>query len=309
MNKTSNKLSEHTLRLDKDQISLALKNKMVSRTASFIVMGGINVGDSILLNKIPFILGRDPSCDYVVKDTGISRIHAKITLNDEKQYVIEDLNSTNGIFAEGARIERHVLKEGDKILLGRQTVLKFVKQDIYDQKYQQQLYESTVKDGLTGIYNRKHFNERIVSELSFATRHKTALSLLMFDLDYFKKINDTFGHQAGDLTLISVTKAVKKTLREEDFFARYGGEEFIIIARDIGLKGAMAFGERIRKIIEKEQIIYDNNTKIPVTVSIGVTTLLNGKSIDATSFLKAVDANLYKAKQNGRNRVIASALV
>jgi diguanylate cyclase (GGDEF)-like protein len=181
-------------------------------------------------------------------------------------------------------------------------------QDTFDKKYQDEMYESAVRDGLTGVFNRKHFNERIVSELSFSLRHKSSLSVLIFDLDHFKRVNDNYGHQVGDEVLIQVSAKIHKILREEDFFARYGGEEFVVLARDIGFNGSVALGERIRQIIQDLKILTPEGIRVPVTLSIGVATVDEGKSISIEQFIQIADENLYKAKENGRNRVVASSV-
>ena len=161
-------------------------------------------------------------------------------------------------------------------------------------------------DALTGAYNRKHFAERLTSELAYAKRHKTPLSLLMFDLDHFKRINDTLGHLGGDHVLRSVAALVKKTLRAEDVFARYGGEEFAIIARGIDVEKAFLFGERVRAIIEMARLEF-NKTPIPVTVSVGAASLVCCTDPSADGLVAKADERLYAAKRGGRNRTVGAA--
>src|SRR5262249_33550271 len=136
---------------------------------------------------------------------------------------------------------------------------------------QQQLYESAVRDPLTRAYNRKHFAERLRAELAHATRHKTHLSLIILDIDYFKKVNDTHGHPAGDAVLRSIAAAIQKVIRVEDVFARIGGEEFALLARGIDGSNGALFAERLRKGIERLSIPWTEIT-IPVTASFGVAT-------------------------------------
>jgi two-component system, cell cycle response regulator len=297
---------ELTLRIDKDTLNLIKERESSPLVPSILIVQGVDRGESFQISKSPLILGRGDTCDYVIRDDGISRVHAQIIKDIQGQYIIEDLESTNGLFLADKRIKRHVFREGDKILMGRRTILKFVLQDALDQDYQRQMYESAVKDGLTGIYNRKHFDERIHSELSFAKRHKTSLSILLFDLDHFKDLNDTYGHQMGDMVLTDVASCVSQTLREEDFFARYGGEEFVILARDIGETGAHALSERIRQIIQDKKFVTEEGIRVLVTMSIGTATLLSGKCITIEEMIRAADKNLYIAKENGRNKVVSS---
>src|SRR6185503_3769110 len=151
------------------------------------------------------------------------------------------------------------------------------------------LYESSVLDALTGAYNRKHFEERLVSEVAYAKRHGTPLSLLMLDLDHFKRINDTYGHLGGDHVLRTVGGLVKKTLRVEDIFARYGGEEFAIIARGIDVDKAYLFAERVRITVETAKIEF-NRLLVPVTISLGVASLMCcGEKATAESLIGKAD--------------------
>ena len=178
------------------------------------------------------------------------------------------------------------------------------------------MYESSTKDGLTGAYNRKHFDQRIFADLSFTRRHGLPLSLLLFDLDYFKKVNDTFGHPAGDAVLVRVAEVIHAMIRAEDVFARYGGEEFAIIASGIDEAGALAFAERVRAAIASSEVIAPENpgTVLKITVSIGVASLCEDGSMNSTStvaphvLIGAADRNLYQAKKNGRDCVVGSSL-
>jgi two-component system, cell cycle response regulator len=297
-----------TIQLDRETLSMMKEQARESMKPSLVVVQGVDRGDAFVIETTPLVLGRGDMCDYVIRDDGISRTHAQIVTSPDGAYMIEDLGSTNGIFIGQKRVKRHLLEEGDKVLLGRRTILKFVYQDAVDERYQKQMYESAVKDGLTGVYNRKHFNERIHSELSFAHRHKSSLSLLIFDLDHFKQVNDTYGHQAGDEVLTDVAAKIQYTLREEDFFARYGGEEFAVLARDIDDPGARALGERIRQIVQDLRVVTPMGIRIPVTLSIGIATLNDGLQVSAEQLIKAADDNLYRAKQAGRNRVYATLM-
>jgi diguanylate cyclase (GGDEF)-like protein len=254
------------------------------------------------------VVGRDAECDGVIRDDGISRRHARVVREAPGEFVLEDLDSTNGVFVDGERIARHHLVDGEKVLLGRRTILKFVLQDRLDLMFQRQMYESSVRDALTGAFNRRHFDERIASELSFAKRHDMAVTLAMLDLDHFKKVNDSWGHQAGDQVLQSVAKTLIEMLRQEDVFARYGGEEFAVIARGITAQGGLALGERLRAEVERMAIRAPQGDRIPVTISVGVCTASGGREAAAVDLLRQADVNLYAAKSSGRNRVVATEL-
>lgn len=162
------------------------------------------------------------------------------------------------------------------------------------------LQESASTDALTGIRNRQFFNQRILEEIERAVRYKSKLSLLIIDLDLFKRINDTYGHSAGDNVILSVTDTLKKKIRKVDILARWGGEEFVILLPEIGLKEAVIVAEKLRH--EAELLIHlDKET---VTISIGVSTWMTSDTCE--SWFKRTDSALYNAKQQGRNQVCVS---
>jgi diguanylate cyclase (GGDEF)-like protein len=296
--------AEHTLQLDSPTLADRLREE-AGRQASLLVISGMDMGGAIPLDRPVTVLGRDPGCDAVIRDDGISRRHAEIRREDGGRYAVIDLGSTNGVFVAGERIDRRILREGDKVLLGRRTVLQFVLQDPFEEQFRRQMYESTVRDGLTGAFNRKHWGERLAAELSFAARHHAPLSVLFFDLDHFKRINDRFGHPAGDQVLRAVARAVQERLRSEDVLARWGGEEFAVLARGIGPLNGLALGERLRQEVERLRLSAPEGEPIPVTISVGVATWEGGGRIAPEALIAAADRNMYRAKAGGRNRVEA----
>src|SRR5258708_30959322 len=148
--------------------------------------------------------------------------------------------------------------------------------------------------GLPGALNRKHFDDRLIGELAYAKRHKAEVSLLILDVDHFKEVNDRFGHQAGDAILRRLASTIRAALRLEDVFARYGGEEFAIIGRGIDRTGALAFGERVRSVVEKAVFQYES-TAIPITVSIGVASLAHCCDASRHHPITLSDSRLYVA--------------
>ena len=312
MGDSKGRLTDRTLQLDRSTVAEHMRKVQSSgrRKACFVILGGLDVGSVFSLDKRVCRIGRDPAGDLVLRDDGISRTHAEVRRLDDNRLYIKDLNSTNGIFVGGERVEQAVLHEGDKVLLGRRTVLKFALHDELEQTYQQQIYESSTRDGLTGVFNRKYFSQKIISDISFARRHKIPFSLLMLDIDYFKKVNDTYGHRTGDQVLVTVTDTIAHTIRTEDTLARYGGEEFAVLAQGTGLDGGIALGERIRSGIERQIVLSlgDNPVEFRVTASIGIAALEPGVVAEPEAVVSHADKNLYAAKEQGRNRVIASAI-
>jgi two-component system cell cycle response regulator len=269
--------------------------------AYLIVLAGSGVGEMYKLEHERTIIGRGGKAQIRLIDDGISREHAELVL-EEGEIVLHDLGSTNGTFCNGIKVDKRPLCDGDKILVGSTTILKFTYHDNLDEAFQRQMYESSLRDGLTKAFNKKYFTDRLESEFTYAVRHNAPLALLIFDIDHFKKVNDTHGHQGGDLVLSELSALMMMSLRTEDIFARYGGEEFAIIGRGSDLRQGGMIGERLRSAVEKRTFKYQDKI-IPVTISIGVAGLPDPALRDSAAMVQAADTALYLSKQSGRNRV------
>ncbi len=272
--------------------------------AFLIVIAGNNVGEMYQVTPDGLILGRGSDVPIRLFDDGVSRNHAQVVL-DGSDVMLKDMGSSNGTFCNGLRVDNKVLTDGDKIQIGRTTILKFTYHDDLDEQFQQSLFDSALKDSLTGAFNKKYFLERMDSEIKFAHRHGSPFSLFLFDLDHFKAVNDTHGHLAGDKVLQVFSQTLIETLRKEDVFARYGGEEFALACRSISKADALVLGERLRGLIEAMDIEYDG-IKIPVTSSIGLATLPELDVYETQAMIAAADKALYKSKHAGRNRITAA---
>ena len=182
---------------------------------------------------------------------------------------------------------------------GRITGAVVVNHDITDRKRsEERLREQAEHDSLTGTYTRRYLYDFLASETERAQRYGTPLSLLMFDIDHFKRVNDAYGHQAGDRVLTGVAKCVREELRGVDVLARYGGEEFVIVTPGITQEQAAPLAERLRARIAATQF----DSLPTITCSFGVCGF-DGGNVD--DFIRRVDTLLYQAKQAGRNRVMA----
>ncbi len=263
-------------------------------------------GMLIHLSDKPVTIGRGEEATIRFDDASLSRCHARFS-KLRQTFVLEDLGSTNGSFVDGERIEAPTrLEDGIRVQLGGELVLRFSLQDEREYDAARKLYEATVRDALTGTFNRHYLDERLASEVSYANRHHTPLSLLFVDADHFKKINDTWGHPAGDMVLRLLAQHLSKSVRTEDIVARFGGEEFVIVARGIAGEGAMALAERLRAEVERLRIPYEDDM-IHLTICIGVSWLLpEGPEIDPETLVAKADAALYQAKRGGRNRVLSA---
>ena len=272
----------------------------------FIVISGNSIGKMFKLAGT-MVVGRSVDCAICLPDDGISREHARVEADERGGVWIADLGSTNGTyFIDGRRIDRHELRDGDKIRIGPETILKLGYYDGLEEDFFQHQYDSATKDALTGIYNKRYFLDQLQKDCAYARRYRTPLSLIVFDIDHFKAINDTHGHPAGDFILSTLVAVVGRTLRGEDWFARVGGEEFAIIARGADNPQARKMAERIRRAVETNPFTWETGW-IRVTISLGVAALREGRIESAEALVQAADDFLYQAKNAGRNRVAGAS--
>jgi diguanylate cyclase (GGDEF)-like protein len=292
-------MSKSTIRLEPKTLERARGSK---KRAFVVVLSGDRMGEMFPLKTADrTTVGRGLQTDVRINDEGISRTHAVVE-EEDGTYYLSDAGSTNGTYANGKKVDRYALQEGDKIQIGAQSVLKFTFHDDFDEDFQRNLYESALRDRLTGIFNRGYFNNRLESDVAFALRHGKPLSLVMFDIDHFKEVNDTLGHPAGDTVLKGLADRVSGTTRSEDIFARYGGEEFALICRDVDALRAARAAYRIMDTVGSKSFDIDGQ-KLTVTVSLGVADLGMLVEPTAEALVEAADSALYVAKRNGRNRV------
>jgi diguanylate cyclase (GGDEF)-like protein len=295
---------EASTRQSAETVVLSVPSQQTHRTsAQLTVIAGPNAGRAYSLNRGETVLGRGREANVFIDDAGASRAHARIVITDDGRYVLEDLKSRNGTFVGGRRVERVELSSGDRIAIGSGVTLSFAVLDAQAERMAHQLYESSVRDALTRAHNRRYLVERLASEIAYARRHSAPLSLIMFDVDHFKRVNDTYGHLTGDDVLREVAALVQRMIRTEDVFARYGGEEFVVLARGIEHDNAGRFSERIRMSVERLEISSGTEV-VKVTISSGFASLdeLGEGQRTAEGLLRLADARLYGAKSAGRNR-------
>ena len=294
---------EATSSTDVEEIRDKLSTASSARTRPVLtILTGSAAGYLHKVSKGAAVIGRATNAEVRVDDDGISRTHARLRAETDRAWV-EDMGSRNGTFVNGVKISAATeLREGDKIQVGRGTVIRFGFQDDLDESFHENLLSSALRDSLTKLFNKRYFLDRLDAELKFAQRHRTAVSLLLLDLDHFKKVNDTLGHLAGDAVLAAVAGALSKAVRNEDVVARYGGEEIAIILRAIGFDAAFTTADRLRKLVESTAIPFDGQD-LRVTVSIGVSEYPSNPAKQIDELIEAADKALYRAKNAGRNRV------
>lgn len=177
------------------------------------------------------------------------------------------------------------------------TIAELEAENIEHQRLVEELETLSITDPLTSIYNRRKFNELLAMEIERSKRYQNSLSIIMCDIDHFKEINDTFGHDVGDKAIQKFSKQLHENIREIDMLARWGGEEFMILMPSVNVENAHSVAEKLRMIIENTEV----ETAGSFTASFGVTDLMLDDT--AETFIKRADQALYKAKRGGRNRV------
>ena len=215
---------------------------------------------------------------------------------------LEDLGSRNGTFVNEQKVEKNLeLRKGDIIKIGS-LALKYTPKGDPERNTYDQLNQDKNTDGHTKCFNKSYFNAAMDREVNYSIKNGSPLSLAVFDLDHFKKLNDNFGHDAGDYVLKELADLIRGIGLESNYvFARYGGEEFCILMPKTNLKAGFAFAEKVRRVVESHKFVYDGN-ELPVTASIGVSDYRSGIN-NGTDLFKRADEAVYKSKEGGRNQV------
>lgn len=261
---------------------------------------GQDMGRRVHVTTEPLIIGRSPQCEIQIDQESISRNHCRIRFH-EGEFRVRDLDSTNGTYVNDDLVEEEGrLRHGDQLKVGR-TILKFIVGDDIEVQYHEEIYRLMMTDGLTQLHNKRYFDEMLNKEVARAKRYKRTFSLLMFDIDHFKHINDTFGHLAGDAILRQLGAVTLGRLRQNDVIARIGGEEFALITPEVGLDGASDLAGKINRLIRDTRFEFEG-TRVEVTVSVGVAEWQSHYDASEDLF-KAADEKLLEAKRLGRNRV------
>lgn len=272
-------------------------------TACLVIVRGVGTGNKILLNRDEIIIGRADDVDVRLAKAGVSRRHAMVRRIGEQQFQLSDLQSTNGTFVNSERITEITLKDQDLIAVG-ESRLKFLAADSPEQPYYEELYCQSQLDKALQIYNKHYFLTRLDEELRRHQLFEAPLSLLMFDVDHFKRLNDTYGHLAGDAALVHLAETVKQRIRVTDVLCRYGGEEFGIIMPQTNAQQAQVVAEQIRLLVLSAPVKHEQ-TVINMTISLGISSHSKDEpQASREALIMQADMALYTAKHSGRNRVI-----
>ncbi len=268
----------------------------------FIYPRGAGLGTRYKLADRPVVIGREKDCDICVEDFSVSRRHAQIRPGPDGYYV-EDLRSTNGTCVNDVVVTSQRLRDGDYLRTG-DCIFRFLAGTNLETTYHEEIYRLAIVDALTGIHNKRHCLEFLERELARTARHGRTLSLVLFDIDHFKAVNDQHGHLAGDFVLRELAARVRPFIRADELFARYGGEEFAIILPETEQAAARELAERVRTLVGQEPFQFSGRT-LHITISLGVASTAGGQSWTGPQLLAQADRNLYQAKHEGRNRVMA----
>ncbi len=258
------------------------------------------LGKRFVLDKNKIGIGRGADNVIVLEGDSVSRRHAQIERRSNRWYIVDN-GSTNGTYLNEEQIVREApLNNSDRLKVGP-TILKFLSGADAEAKYHEEIYRMTIVDGLTQIHNKRYLYEALEREVLRARRHDRPLSILMFDIDFFKRVNDQYGHLAGDYVLRELARVVQGRIRRDEVFARYGGEEFVAILPNADRLTAAHVAVKIRKAIESCFVEADGQQH-RVTVSVGAALLPRiNSTFHPQALIEAADRQLYAAKQKGRN--------
>jgi diguanylate cyclase (GGDEF)-like protein len=266
--------------------------------ALMLVLSGPRLGHRLVLGDTAIDIGRGSAAGLILDADSVSRKHARIERFGGGHKIV-DMGSTNGTYVNGVRIKEQILKDGDRIGIGK-ALLKYIAGGNIEGAYHEEVQRLMRFDPLTNIFNKRHFDESLRLAVFTAAGGSKPLSLIVFDLDHFKKVNDTFGHMAGDAVLCGASAVVQSMLSPTELFGRVGGEEFAVVCEDAALESALERAEAIRRAISREPYAFEEK-KLPVTISAGVAQL--GDDEEAEGLFDRADAQLYVAKGAGRNCV------
>jgi diguanylate cyclase (GGDEF)-like protein len=270
--------------------------------ALVVVLSGSRLGHRTVLGDRPVEIGRGSSCELILDADSVSRRHARIERFGGGHKIV-DLGSTNGTYLNGIRIHEQILRDGDRLQIGK-ALLKYIAGGNIEGAYHEEIQRLTRFDPLTGVFNKRHFEESLKLAIFGCRSEPRPISLVVYDLDHFKRINDTHGHMAGDAVLCEAAAAVREVLAPEHVLGRVGGEEFAVLCSGLVLAEAAELAERIRQAIGGHRYVFEGK-ELPVTVSLGVAERALRSDETAESLFERADERLYEAKGAGRNCVRA----
>jgi diguanylate cyclase (GGDEF)-like protein len=263
---------------------------------------GPGMGTRYALTGSTLVIGRENDCDIQIHDHSVSRRHARILSGADGHFAV-DLQSTNGTFVNDVPASMCKLKDGDYLRVGN-CIYRFIAGGNIESEYHEEIYRLTIIDALTDVHNKRYLMEFLDRELARSARYHRPLTLILFDIDRFKAINDAYGHLGGDFTLRELAACAKSVVRKEELLARYGGEEFIVVLPESTPEGALHVSERLRSMVENHSFIFEEQT-FHITISLGIASTDGAEPLTPVELIRQADEKLYQAKRGGRNRIVA----
>jgi diguanylate cyclase (GGDEF)-like protein len=299
-------LVDHVPRTLRSEVRAGVESGDAARTPTLTLASGPSPGRfvSVELRSRAIFMGRDPTCEFPIDDPSVSRRHARVYVEQmpgqPSRVVLQDLDSTNGTLVNGEPAGKVALQHGDRIHVG-DVLLRFEMLDPVDIAYRsglQRKVEESQRDGLTRLLSRQAMAVHLPALVERCRLHQWPVSAVMMDLDHFKRVNDTWGHQAGDDVLRRSAQIVTEAIRKDDLAIRYGGEEFLLVLAGARRLHARLLAERIREAVAAAR--YPQMPEVLSTVSLGVAERGEDEPVD--SWIERADKALYRAKSRGRNR-------
>jgi diguanylate cyclase (GGDEF)-like protein len=298
-----------TIAIDKTELTFFQNLEAPERLhCSLVVYSGGDTGRQITLEEGTHSIGRSAAAQLAIDGPGMSRLHAEVTVQGGS-VLLRDLGSANGTFVQDQRLNGpRLLNDGDLLRLGS-VLLKFYEHRSVDAALHDRVYRLAMIDAGTGLYNRRYLNDALRRELRLARQRRQPLAVISLDLDHFKRVNDGYGHAAGDLVLRECAVLLGPLVGSAGILGRLGGEEFLVLLPNTPLAAALALAERLRAAVASRAFM------LPVgegegrrsilhrqTVSLGVAEW-GPAMLETCDLLDAADRRLYQAKHEGRDRV------
>lgn len=304
MTNDNDDVSEKTSIIPSDTFKGRIKQADDSPPVLVVLMGPPSyIGKQFALTQTDLVIGRAIDSQIFIDDKSVSRAHAKFAVYGNEVSII-DLGASNKTVVNSQvlnPLEPYKLKNNDQIKTGN-VIFKYLEKGSVEAIATKDIYERALKDALTGAYSKGALLDKGPEAMKRAELLNEPLSIITFDIDHFKKINDTYGHPAGDYVLKELCRIISsKLIRSNDYFARFGGEEFVLLLSGSTMSQSLEVAERIRATIQNNKFEFES-TIIPVTISLGVATR-EPADTDWQSIYKRADSALYHSKHNGRNRV------
>ena len=291
---------ESTLEVTVSRDMRGMVEEAAKQQALLIVLSEPRLGSRVLLAETPVEIGRGASDGLFLDADSVSRRHARVEWTGTNHRIV-DTGSTNGTFVNGSRIQGHELRDGDRVQIGK-VLLKYVATGNIEAAYHEEFQRLMRFDPLTGACNKRTFEESLRTAVTAARTRPKTLSLVVFDLDHFKKINDTHGHVAGDSVLCELASVAREAMPKELVFGRVGGEEFAALWEGSDKAAMVGVAESVRLAAASHPFTFEGK-RLSLTVSAGVAERPSGSDESAEALYERADAKLYSAKNSGRNCV------